>query len=198
MLSIGLNDEELRGAAYDLLGAVCTYLKFDKNPIVASKGGRICLVLFPLTDSAYTAAGFIPGDPGTFVVQLSERLAEFAPELTLDFMSEVSAAMALMDKTAVARRINCLRYMSPWVKNLTHFPNPTSPLYERSGARLRDCIRVLSDLSIADPEVCPLMNVSEGSVFQASYNRLLQHFKDISGLKLGNSTVSSSMSFLMN
>lgn len=37
-LSIDLNDEELRGAAYELLAAVCDYLKYDKNPIVSPKG----------------------------------------------------------------------------------------------------------------------------------------------------------------
>lgn len=40
LLSVDLNDEELRGAAYDLLGAVCIYLKYDKSPIVASKGNH--------------------------------------------------------------------------------------------------------------------------------------------------------------
>jgi len=38
LLSVDLDDEELRGAAYDLLGAVCKYLKYDKSPIIASKG----------------------------------------------------------------------------------------------------------------------------------------------------------------
>jgi hypothetical protein len=38
LLSVDLSDEELRGAAYDLLGSVCTYLNYDKSPIVASKG----------------------------------------------------------------------------------------------------------------------------------------------------------------
>lgn len=38
LLSVDMNDEELRGAAYDLLGAVCTYLNYDNSPIVASKG----------------------------------------------------------------------------------------------------------------------------------------------------------------
>lgn len=102
----------------------------------------------------FCTAGFIPGDPVAFVTQLSERIAEFAPQLTLDFISEVSAAMNGMDKTAIAQRINCLEYVSPWVKNLAHFANATSPLYERSGARLRDCIRTLSDLSVNYPEVC--------------------------------------------
>ena len=38
-LSVDPNDEELRGAAYNLLGAICTYLKYDKSPIVARNGG---------------------------------------------------------------------------------------------------------------------------------------------------------------
>ncbi|KAF8165773.1 hypothetical protein B0H34DRAFT_794124 [Crassisporium funariophilum] len=135
LLSVDLNDEELRGAAYDLLGAVCNYLKYDKSPIVASK------------------AGFISGDPIAFVLQLSEKLSEFAPQLTLDFIHEVSAAMTSMDKASIAHRISCLQYMSPWIHNLSHFANATHPLYERSGARLRDCIRTLSDLSVAFPEI---------------------------------------------
>ncbi|KAF9527976.1 hypothetical protein CPB83DRAFT_363170 [Crepidotus variabilis] len=136
-LSVDLNDEELRGAAYDLLGAVCDYLKYDRSPIVACK------------------AGFIPGDPIAFVAQLSEKLAEFAPQLTLDFIHEVSAAITSMDKTAIAHRISCLSYMSPWIQNLSYFANATHNLYERSGARMRDCIRTLADLSLAFPEITP-------------------------------------------
>jgi hypothetical protein len=44
MLSIDSEDEELRSAAYDLLGAVCSYLGYDKNPVVASKGNHIVFV----------------------------------------------------------------------------------------------------------------------------------------------------------
>ncbi|KAF9266130.1 hypothetical protein L218DRAFT_1016740 [Marasmius fiardii PR-910] len=138
MLSIDAHDEDLRSAAYDLLGAVCTYLNFDKNPIIAAK------------------AGFIPGDINAFVINLSARLAQFAPQLTLDFISEVAAAMTAMERKAVMQilqRINCLRYMNPWIKNLEAFATPTSPLFERSGARLRDCIRVLIDLTITMPEL---------------------------------------------
>lgn len=89
-------------------------------------------------------------------MQLSERIADFAPQLTLDFISEVSAAMNTMEKSAitqVSQRLGCLQYLSPWIKNLAQFSNPTSPLYERSGARLRDCIRVLCGLSLTFPEV---------------------------------------------
>lgn len=96
-------------------------------------------------------AGIIAGDLSTFVTNLSERLAGFAPKLTLDFLTVMSTGM---DKAGVAQRINCLQYMSPWVRNLAHFCNPSNSLYEHSGARLRDCIRTLIDLTIADLEVC--------------------------------------------
>ncbi|KAJ3719315.1 hypothetical protein C8R42DRAFT_777357 [Lentinula raphanica] len=138
MLSVDAYDDELRAAAYDLLGAVCTYLNYDKSTLIAPK------------------SGFVPGPLNGFVIDLSSRLARFAPQLTLDFISEVVASMTVSerDKTMqVLQRINCLRYMSPWIKNLELFANPTSPLFERSGARLRDCIRVLTDLSVNLPEM---------------------------------------------
>lgn len=96
----------------------------------------------------------MPGDPTIFIIELSERLAEFAPQLTLDFISEVAVSMAGMEKTEFIHRISCLRYLSPWIKNLGHMSNPTHPLYERSGSRLRDGICVLADLAVTQPEVC--------------------------------------------
>ena len=73
-----------------------------------------------------------------------------------------------MDKAGIAQRINCLQYMSPWVRNLAHFCNPSSPLYEHSGARLRDCIRTLIDLTIADLEVCDAHGIRTLDVVDAS------------------------------
>ncbi|KAH7887502.1 hypothetical protein F5I97DRAFT_2056906 [Phlebopus sp. FC_14] len=137
MLHIDSEEEELRSAAYELLGAICTYLNYDKSPIIASK------------------AGIIPGDISTFVIGLSERLASFTPKLTLDFLSVISAGM---DKSSAAQRITCLQYMSPWVRNLSLFCNPSNPLYEHSGARLRDCIRSLIDLSVAGLEISSIVH----------------------------------------
>ena len=100
-------------------------------------------------------AGFIPGDPTAFAVHLSDRLADFIPSMTLDFISEVSEGMG----KSLSQRINCLQYLSPWVKNLAHFPNPTSPHYEPSGSRLRDCIRTLADMTLRQIEVCADIDV---------------------------------------
>lgn len=83
--------------------------------------------------------------------QLSEKLADFAPQLTLDFIHEVSASLKVMGKEALAsgQCSTCIHYMSPWIKNLAHFVNPAHNLYERSGARLRDCIITLAELAVA-------------------------------------------------
>lgn len=99
---------------------------------------------------AIILAVFIPGRAAAFVTQLSEKLATFAPQLTLDFVQEVTANMS---KASVSQRISCLQYMSPWIRNLAQFTDPANRLYEHSGARLRDCIRVLIDLTMADQEV---------------------------------------------
>ncbi|KAJ7724736.1 hypothetical protein DFH07DRAFT_1066990 [Mycena maculata] len=135
MLSVDLKDEELRAAGYELLGAVCSYLNFDRSPVVAAK------------------SGFLPGDPTTFIISLSESLSEFVPQLSLDFVSEISAAMTGIDRAAISQRISCIQYMGPWIKNLALFVNPTSALYERSGARVRDSIRILCDMSTSQPEL---------------------------------------------
>lgn len=38
MLNADHDDEDIHSAAYELLGAVCTYLEYDKNPIIAPQG----------------------------------------------------------------------------------------------------------------------------------------------------------------
>ncbi|KAF8635007.1 hypothetical protein AX15_000591 [Amanita polypyramis BW_CC] len=139
-LSFDYNDDQLRGAAYDLLGAVCSYLKLEKNPI----------------NSCNT--GFVPGNYSAFVEQLSERLAEAIPMLTLDFLCEVSKSMNTSGHIGTAERTHCLTYIRPWIKKLSLFANATSSLYERSGARLRDCIRTLAQLSISYPEIGPFIH----------------------------------------
>ena len=43
--------------------------------------------------------------------------------------------------------------MCPWLKNLSTFAEPTNPNFDHSGAKLRDCVRLLIELTIADPQV---------------------------------------------
>jgi neurofibromin 1 len=113
--------------------------------------------LFGHIDIIHNLAGFIPEDPGTFVVNLSNRLAQFAPHLTLDFITEVSSRM---DKATPTQRLHCLQYLNPWIPNLVKYCDPASPLYEHSGARLRDTIRLLVELTTSDLGVSPMVDLS--------------------------------------
>ena len=87
------------------------------------------------------------------MIQLSERLSQHAPQLTLDFLNEVALGM---ERSTVQQKIHCLQYMSPWIKNLVHFADPTTRLFDQSGARLRDCIRFLISLTLQDEQACDL------------------------------------------
>lgn len=155
MFSIDHGDEELRSASYELLGAVCDYLEYDKNPVIAPQG-KSSLDLSNLSQHLMLSypAGFIPEDPNTFVVHLSERLSRFIPGLTLDFITEICSSM---DKAEPPQRIKCLQYMSPWIGNLLKFCDPSSSLYEHSSAKVRDTIRLLVDLAIADLGVSSIL-----------------------------------------
>lgn len=58
-----------------------------------------------------------------------------------------------MNREAVQDRALCILYMTPWLKNLAYFLDPTNKLYDPSTTKFRDCIRILVDLTIADNEV---------------------------------------------
>ncbi|KAL5507799.1 IRA2 [Sanghuangporus vaninii] len=135
MLNVHHEHPDLRSSAYDLLRAVCSSINFDTDSMLPSSGG------------------FIPGDPMALILNLSDRLSVFAPELTLDFISQV---VLELDKATTAQKALCIRYSIPWIRNLNRFCDPISDLYEVSGARLRDCVRLLLDLTVRDSEACYL------------------------------------------
>lgn len=74
-----------------------------------------------------------------------------------------------MNKASVAQRISSLQYMSPWIRNLAQFTDPVNRLYDHSGAKLRDCIRALIDMTVADQDVSILSTLASFST-----NALLQ------------------------
>lgn len=92
----------------------------------------------------------VPVYPDSFVQELSEELATRAPQLTLDFISEVVGSL---DKMNGAAKMSNVRFVAPWIKNLVHFVEPSHALYDHSGSRVRDCIRTLVDATTSDQEV---------------------------------------------
>ncbi len=100
----------------------------------------------------FDPAGYIPAHPMSFVMLLSEKLASFAPHLSVDFLTEVSTSLT-REKLAIPQKLSCLQYMSPWIKNLNKFSNPASELYD-STTKLRDCFKALVELTLREQDVC--------------------------------------------
>ncbi|TCD61394.1 Ras GTPase activating protein ira2 [Steccherinum ochraceum] len=134
MLHISGEDEELRAAGFELLVATCTYLDFEGRPVVPSR------------------AIFLPGHPAQFVTQLSEKLAAFSPELTLDLINESCTSLLQNSKATLTQKINLLQYISPWIKNMDKFAEPGHKFYEHSGTKFRDCVRMLIEISYPPPD----------------------------------------------
>ncbi|KAH8826519.1 hypothetical protein DL96DRAFT_1529897 [Flagelloscypha sp. PMI_526] len=141
LLNLDPHDEEVRAAAYNLLGQLCVFLNYEKAPVAAVK------------------TGFIPGVATSFPVFYSTLMAANSPNLTIDFLTEVSGGMQSMDRDKFGERTGCVLYMSPWIKNLAMFVDPLGPYFERNGGKVRDCIRLLIEISVAFPELSSTMNM---------------------------------------
>jgi neurofibromin 1 len=136
LLNVCHEDENLRSSAYDLLSAVSTYLRYKDPAVLPVKGA------------------FLPGGTAAFASIFSERLAKFAPQLTLDFLSEFAIGF---EKSTPVQKAVCIHYVSPWLQNLSSFQIPTSAHYEHSGAKLRSAVRAMIDISVNEPELNPVV-----------------------------------------
>ncbi|KAG8981934.1 Ras GTPase activating protein ira2 [Tulasnella sp. 425] len=136
LLNVGSEDENLRGASYDLLCAVVKHLQCDDALMLPADGA------------------FIPSNPAAFTVPFSERMAKAAPHLTLDFLSEFFVGF---DKSPPVQKAVCLQYVNPWIQNLSGFQNPSVAYYESTGAKLRDAIRSIIDIMFTHTDMFPML-----------------------------------------
>ncbi|KAG9015978.1 Ras GTPase activating protein ira2 [Tulasnella sp. 427] len=133
-LNVGSDDESLRGASYDLLYAVVKQLQCDDGLILPADGA------------------FVPSNPAAFTVPFSERIAKGAPHLTLDFLSEFFVGF---DKSPPIQKTVCLQYVVPWIHNLSGFQNPLTTYFDSTGAKVRDAIRSMIDITFTHTEMFP-------------------------------------------
>jgi hypothetical protein len=155
LLNVGLlnvcdEDELLRGAAYDLLFAVCAYVNYEANPLVPLRGMSNVIMSTQDRSRSRAVGPFIPSNIAAFILPFSERLANFVPQLTLDLIAEFSVGF---EKASTAQKITCLQYLNPWIKNLALFAIPTHQLFEPSGGKLKESIRTLVDITVKFPDV---------------------------------------------
>lgn len=149
-MNMSVEEEELRGASFELLVSVLNSFNLDHTPVLSLKG-QLC-IHFTLHIIFIAICVGIWG-MGTFInlmTQINELISTMLPHLTLDFISEVANTI---EKGWVTQRLHSLEYMSPWLKNLNNYVDPTHSAYDHSSARVRDCIRVLIDITLGDLQV---------------------------------------------
>ena len=156
---------DLRSSAYDLLVSVCLSINYNEEQLLPSAGNLTTLSIVIAYRLTNCTGGFVPGRPAVISKQISEKLSAFAPELTLDFVSQICLEL---EKAPGWQKAACFQYMIPWIKNLNFFCDPTHKLYELSGARLRDCIRLLLDLTVRDHTVRNLFRPAKSSLIYST------------------------------
>ncbi|CAI2172941.1 5991_t:CDS:10 [Funneliformis geosporum] len=132
LLNIGSDDPNLRLAAYNLLVALSAIFNFDVGgQLLGAKG--LC----------------IPANNTSFVVGLSERLANSVPQLTPDFLCEFFVGF---NKSSTPLKHLCLQYMAPWLFNLTQFTRSGADS-QRNINKTREIIRNLIELTTKETEM---------------------------------------------
>jgi hypothetical protein len=86
-----------RRAAYNLLAALAEQFDF---PVKLLETDLMC----------------VPHNTGDLVVTLSEKVAQGKPSLTSQFLTE---SLRGFNKVSMAYKLLCLKYMKPWIKNLS-------------------------------------------------------------------------------
>jgi hypothetical protein len=71
-----------------------------------------------------------------------------------DFAPLIHNASGGREKSSRWQKTICLLYISPWIRNLSHFQDPSHILYDRSDEKLRSAVRILIDITIRDLDVC--------------------------------------------
>ncbi|VEL25113.1 unnamed protein product [Protopolystoma xenopodis] len=60
----------------------------------------------------------IPANNTLFIAEISKRLAQLEPHLTLEFLDE---CIQVFSTSTIEMKHLCLEYMTPWLRNLTRF-----------------------------------------------------------------------------
>jgi hypothetical protein len=138
--------------------------RFQDNPNQWYAFFKICS---PFAHSG--PGGFVPANPLSLASHISDKLAVHSPGLTFDVITEFARGF---HKSSASHKAACIYYLSPWIKNLSTFPDLTSTHGHNSGGKLRETFRILIELLVKDFEVGVVLfdinrNAQVLSLFQA-------------------------------
>ncbi|OZJ06244.1 hypothetical protein BZG36_00849 [Bifiguratus adelaidae] len=127
LLNLGSDDVGLRLASYNLLCALSCSFHFEVgNQLLNAKD--LC----------------IPANNTSFVISMSEKLAQTESHLTLELLNECLSGFA---KSSTPQKHLCLDYMAPWLANLGRFARDISD-NGKDAARAFDVVRQLINLTV--------------------------------------------------
>jgi neurofibromin 1 len=133
LLNIGSSDPSLRLAAYNLLYTLSVTFRFDVgNQLLDARD--LCL----------------PANSTAFIVDISEKIAQNQPNLTLEFLSECFIGF---QKSNEPLRYLCLDYMIPWLPNLSNFCHNSGGENDPETVKTKEVLRNLIDLTVARTDV---------------------------------------------
>ena len=90
----------------------------------------------------------VPLDPSQFIINISKRLAQAAPQLTADFLNEFFVGW---DSFSEEQKPLSLAYMSPWLPGLRTFLLATEVESDKAREKVAALFRKLIDVALSDP-----------------------------------------------
>ena len=104
-----------------------------------------------LTDGCHLDADpCIPANSSSFVVNISESLAQSEMHLTLEFLNEALTGLLKCDDSM---RQLCLDYMAPWLNNLAVYARHSPDDHKKNLGKTKDVIKLLMDMTVQRSEV---------------------------------------------
>jgi neurofibromin 1 len=92
----------------------------------------------------------LPANSTSFIVNISEKIAQNQPGLTLEFLNECFSGFR---KSSEPLRYLCLDYMMPWLPNLSRFCQNATVENDQDTQKTKDVIRNLIDLTVERTDV---------------------------------------------
>ncbi|CAL8098834.1 unnamed protein product [Calicophoron daubneyi] len=131
LLNLGSSDPSLRSAAYNLLCALTQTFNLKIEGQLLETDG-LC----------------IPANNTLFIAEISKRLAQLEPHLTLEFLEECIQGFS---RSSIEMKHLCLEYITPWLRNLTRFVRSD----DAKRQRVHSIIDKLITLTIEEEQMYP-------------------------------------------
>ncbi|XP_031626332.1 neurofibromin isoform X2 [Contarinia nasturtii] len=132
LLNLGSSDPNLRTAAYNQLCALtATFDLKIEGQLLETQG--LC----------------IPSNNTIFIQEVSEKLANNEPHLTLEFLEECIQGF---QRSTIELKHLCLEYMTPWLKNLVRFCKSSD---DTKKLKVSQILERLINLTIEQKEMYP-------------------------------------------